>query len=457
MRSKSILVAMLLCLLTTKVYAIVFDDGGTHNIDYTLTDHVYIYSVETFWEQIPTTVNVNGAIGGSCYVNDNSYVKMYAGSIGGELFARENSQIDFFDGYVVGTLGACNHSRINMSGGELNSGITLEDFGIAYVSGGTTHGIAIRNESKIYISGSSNVDLLIAHNNSFADISGGVLKTLKIIGNANADLSGGTIEENIIIHDNSRLTIYGDDFQVDGVSVGFGTFGVHEGGAERHGLLTGTLANGDVLNNEINIFDNAQLILTPAPEPTDPPIAHGGEDIIADANEAVVLDANASYDPDGYIIQYTWTALPENVILYSGQESALTTKALGRVEEVIKLTVTDNDGASSEDTVSIFNRRVEEIELTPGPQGPAGPQGPQGEQGEQGTPGITPAEISQMQEQITALQQANSALQQQVQALQQQNELLQQKVDENRSLLEQLPQLKKRLEELMATVPDETP
>ncbi len=192
---------------------------------------------------------------------------------------------------------------------------------------------------------------------------------------------------------------------------------------------------------------------------TVPPIADAGEDIVADANEDVVLDASSSTDPDGHIVQYIWTALPEEEVLYSGDQSFFTTRALGRVEEVIKLTVVDDDGLSSEDTVSIFNRRVEDIELTPGPEGPQGiqgEQGPQGPAGEQGPPGITPEEIAQMQAQITALQQANTALLQQIQLLEQQNAQLLQKVEENRYLLEQLPQLRKQLEDLVATVEEET-
>jgi len=173
------------------------------------------------------------------------------------------------------------------------------------------------------------------------------------------------------------------------------------------------------------------------------PVAEAGEDIIADANEKVVLDASLSTDPDGNIVQYTWTALPEEEVLYSGPNSIFETKALGRVEEVIKLTVTDNTTLKADDTVSIFNRRLEEIELTPGPQGPQGQQGPQGEQGPQGPqgpPGITPEEIAQMQAQIASLQQENAALLQQIQELQK-------IVAENSKLLERLPQLQKGLKE----------
>ena len=419
----SILVAILLCLFTTKVHAIIFDDGGTHNIDYTLADHVIIHSLETFWEQIPATVNVNGAISGNCSVDDNSHVKMYSGSIGSNLSAGENSQIDFFDGHIGGALGAHNHSRINMSGGELNVGLNLDDFSIAHVTGGTTHGIAIHNESRIYFSGSSNAGLLIAHNDSYAGISGGVMEILKIIDNANVHFSGGTIKEYIIVRDNSCLTIYGDGFQIDGVSVGFGTFGAHEGGAERHGLLTGTLANGDVLHNDINISDNAKLILTIAEPTGQPPIADAGADIIANANETVVLDTGGSSDPDGEIVQYTWTREPDNIVLYSGGESTYITRALGRAEEVIKLTVIDDTAATAEDTVSIVNTRL--------------------------------ANISQLQEQLIALQQQMEALEQQQISLQQQFEAVQVIVNENREAMEQFTPLQKLLEELDLTLQEE--
>lgn len=97
-----------------------------------------------------------------------------------------------------------------------------------------------------------------------------------------------------------------------------------------------------------------------------------------------------------------------------------------------------------------YFEKEKEIEI--GPEGPPGPQGPPGTQGEQGLPGITPEEISQLQLQLIELQQANILLQQQIQATEQHNGVLQQMVDNNRYLLEQLPQLKKELEVLASQV-----
>jgi hypothetical protein len=96
--------------------------------------------------------------------------------------------------------------------------------------------------------------------------------------------------------------------------------------------------------------------------PTEPPIADAGDDIIAGANETVTLDGSASYDPDGIIIKYTWKRLPDDVILYSGESPTYNTKALGRVEEVIELTVTDNSSATASDTLKIVSRTTADLQ-----------------------------------------------------------------------------------------------
>jgi len=95
--------------------------------------------------------------------------------------------------------------------------------------------------------------------------------------------------------------------------------------------------------------------------PSAPPIAEAGDDIIADPNEHATLDGSASSDPDGQIIKYTWKRLPDDVILYSGEDPTFDTKALGRVEEVIELTVTDDSGATASDTLRIISRTTEDL------------------------------------------------------------------------------------------------
>ena len=107
-------------------------------------------------------------------------------------------------------------------------------------------------------------------------------------------------------------------------------------------------------------LDNIVLSV-PAVGPVIPPIADAGDDIIADANEVVTLDGSGSSDPDGQIIKYTWKRLPDGVVIYSGPEPTCQTRALGRVEEVIELTVTDDSLATATDTLKIISRTTRQL------------------------------------------------------------------------------------------------
>jgi hypothetical protein len=153
---------------------------------------------------------------------------------------------------------------------------------------------------------------------------------------------------------------------------------------------------------------------------TDPPVADAGPDLDAFAGELVTLDGSYSHDPDGSIVSWDWRSLsdPQNPIVANGEVTTM--NAHGFVEELIELTVTDNYGVTGTDTMKIIN---------PGVEGPPGP------------PGIPPEEIAVIEDQITTLQQQN-------QALQQQNSQQQEVIEGNRYLLEQLPQLRKKLEEI---------
>jgi lysophospholipase L1-like esterase len=89
-----------------------------------------------------------------------------------------------------------------------------------------------------------------------------------------------------------------------------------------------------------------------------PPVANAGSDqVITNPLDSILLDGNASYDPDGTIVSYNWDYVgnPYNVYQFAD-----TNQAIVRVRDlkvgtyIFQLTVTDNLGAVSTDTVSVI-------------------------------------------------------------------------------------------------------
>ena len=87
------------------------------------------------------------------------------------------------------------------------------------------------------------------------------------------------------------------------------------------------------------------------------PAANAGIDIESAANKEVVLDGSQSSDSDGTIANYQWMRVPDNQTVCASTQPMCKTRTLGRAEEAIELTVTDNDGNTAKDTVSIYFKK----------------------------------------------------------------------------------------------------
>lgn len=241
MRSKSILVLgavfglVIFGVVPQKAVAVInFDDGGVHNIDYTINDDVWVDY------QSPgkrTTINwLDGGVLPSPYSlvgYEDSVLNVYGGSIEPGLYARDNSQVN--------------------------------------VSGGSMWALQVTDNCKVDISGGSIDWNLYAYHNSQVEISGGSIRfSLIAEPDSQVTISGGSIGESIRAGqhtwDNSIITIIGSDFAINGTSVGYGEFGT-DGWNSVSGTLTGTLANGDYLNNEIYIWGDSKIVLAPIPAP----------------------------------------------------------------------------------------------------------------------------------------------------------------------------------------------
>jgi len=229
-----------------------FKDGGTHNIDYTINDDVW---VDYLAPGMQTTVNllnggailypyklqgyndsrtnISGGSVGSFYVWDNSQVTISGGEVQSYLYASDNSQVTISDG-SGGFFFASDSTHVTMSGGGMSQ-LNASD---------STH---------VTMSGGSVNDVFRASGSSQVTMSGGTI----------GDYSYGIGLSQLAI-----LIIDGSNFAIDGTPVGLGEIKSILGGSYSNDpfrRLTGTLANGDILNNRFQIGESASIVLVPEP------------------------------------------------------------------------------------------------------------------------------------------------------------------------------------------------
>ncbi len=211
----------------TPVSTTIFDDGQTHNIDY---DVHKIDGNQDVWVK-----------------NSSSGQKTTVNLLSG--------------GSIKSTLSAFGNSEVNILGGGIGIGLGSRDYSQVSVSGGSIHNFAARDNSQVFVSG-GRILSLYTYNSSQVEISGGTIDSdLHSEGISQVNIFGGHIGGDIKLTEEGIITIYGNDFALNGVAVGAGTFGAGEGGR-----LTGLLATGDPINNIINFYsDDSRLILVPEP------------------------------------------------------------------------------------------------------------------------------------------------------------------------------------------------
>jgi hypothetical protein len=99
-------------------------------------------------------------------------------------------------------------------------------------------------------------------------MSGGHVDSLFVNDSSKVTMSGGTIGPDLRLINLAELIIDGSDFAIDGIPFDYGNITSIFGGStlnEPFRTLTGTLANGDILNNQFQIGDNASITLVPEP------------------------------------------------------------------------------------------------------------------------------------------------------------------------------------------------
>jgi len=273
-RNVAILVTVLVlvfCLPLPRADAtVIFDDGGIHDIGYQVNDSVEVRD-DTFFDRI-TTVNLlpGGSIRWSLIAYQRSLVTVSGGSIGSDLLAYNTSQVTVSGGSIGSFLQAYDSSQVTVSGGSVNSYLWVGDSSQVTVSGGSVWRWLVAEESsQVTVSAGSIKEDLFAEDSSQVTVSGGSID-LDLIARGTSDvtISGGSIGGEIFAghayDDNSLITFVGRDFAINSISVGYGEFDT--GGMDWvHGTLTGTLADGDPLNNGFYIYGDSSIVLVPEP------------------------------------------------------------------------------------------------------------------------------------------------------------------------------------------------
>ena len=92
-----------------------------------------------------------------------------------------------------------------------------------------------------------------------------------------------------------------------------------------------------------------RTVTVSAPIPNQPPIANAGADLTGYLSHPITLDGSASSDPDGTIASYAWK---EGATTLSTSESFVKSDFTSG-EHTVTLTVTDDDGATASDSVTV--------------------------------------------------------------------------------------------------------
>jgi Secretion system C-terminal sorting domain/PKD domain len=103
--------------------------------------------------------------------------------------------------------------------------------------------------------------------------------------------------------------------------------------------------------------DSMTLIVNAAPPSNQIPFANGGADItVTLPSNSISLNGSGSFDPDGSIVNYSWTKINGPSSYTIANPGAAVTQVTGLVQGVyiFKLIVTDNAGATASDSVSVF-------------------------------------------------------------------------------------------------------
>lgn len=321
--------------ISVSMGTVYFNDGQYHCINYEIADVINIdYGLPTVATQVEL-VN-GGSVEGVGACGDSSFT-MSGGQVGWSITSAENSHVTVEGGYIVADLNV--HSPYTfIKGGSFRSGVAMN--GCLYISGGLFRDhVEAYNTGRIIMTGGTITKILWVENNTYARVAGGTIQ---------GDLWAGHWFTNY----GGFMQLEGHNFVVNGQPIAYGESVkkyadtvIYYNDTCLSGRVTGTLSNGDLLDNVFYIWGpgDIQVIEEPAPVA----VTGGDQKVFAwiDGLTVVTLDGTRSYDSDNDTLEYFW--FEGSTLIATGPEPNV---VLAVGVHVIDLVV--NDGMKDSESAS---------------------------------------------------------------------------------------------------------
>jgi hypothetical protein len=244
------------------VFAVDYNDGQIHNI----TTYIAGPTARVDYQYSGPSTTINILPGGSfndIRMYNESILNLLGGTVRDVIFGEDFSHINIESRLVQYNILASDKCIVNMTGGNVVHDIVIMNEAELSFSNSSASDISTYHNSKSYIESGTIGRSCYTYDNSQLIISGGTInENLRVFDSSLVDFSGGLVGGDLIAAYSSVLTIYGSDFAINGISVGYGEYFASD---YSNGHLTGTLVWGDALDNDFVIQDTASIVLIPEP------------------------------------------------------------------------------------------------------------------------------------------------------------------------------------------------
>lgn len=225
---------------------------------------------------IGATVLIDGAaIGFDAAFNDNTQVTMLSGSIDSSLQLM-GARLDLHGGQIESAAEVRSHSEMTVHGGSVLGRIDVYEQSSLTVLGGDVNQLFVVGGSKIALHGGTVEDRIQAWGGA-VDITGGDTQVVDIVQGGVVNYSGGSVdflnvfgqstsgaantlrlfggdppEQNVAVHENAAIELFGTGFTIDNAAVAGLAYGQSVTISQRDVELAGQLADGSAFAYQLH-------------------------------------------------------------------------------------------------------------------------------------------------------------------------------------------------------------